>query len=421
MRKKLSLILVIIIFISTNFYGCYDSKEVDDQVYPSLLGIDKGTFNKLRITIQYPTYMASLSQSSDASNKSENILSGSNIHVVESPSIIEAQDLFQTEISRRVSYIHLKGIVISEDIAKDGMGYLLSAMKKYRDIRSSASLMVSRCTAENFIKENISSIGSSLPKMIELHLSQGKKTNYFHLVSSIEFYRSMLSNYEESIATYVGVNDMTSIDTPSTNPNPPLNIGEGYVPGEIPRNGIAKREFAGTAVFKGDIMVGFLDSYETRFYSLIRGKYKNGFMTIPDKNAPDKVMVFEVKTQKKPKIKVITDKDTAEINIELTLDADLHSIQSRTNYESLGMINDLNNQLKNYLEDGIRKTILKTQNEFKSDIFGFGYAAVNNFLTIDSWEEYDWLSKYPKADCNLTLNVNTSITGVTFKSKEITN
>lgn len=421
MRKKLSLILAIIIFISNNFYGCYDSKEVDNQVYPSLLGIDKGSFNRLKITIQYPTYTSGTSKNMGADSSSDKDFAGSNVNTIESPSIIEAQNLFQMEISRRVSYIHLKGIVISEEIAKDGMGYLLSAMKKYRDIRTSTSLLISRGNAEDFIKENISTIGSSLPKMIELHLSQAKKTNFFPFVSSLEFYRAMLSRCEDPVATYVGTNELTALEESKSRTNPPLSLGEGYIPGEVPRSGVSKREFAGTAVFRGDTMVGFLDSYETRFYSLLKGKYKNGFMSIPDKNFPDKTIVFEVKTQKKPKVKVITDKEPAEMSIELTIDADLHSIQSRFNYESLAMIDDLNNQLKKYLEDGMKKTIHKTQYELKSDIFGFGYAAVGNFLTIDDWDNYNWSAKYPKATVDITLNVNISVTGTTYKSKEIVN
>lgn len=57
MKRHSLLALTLALFIVSLSTGCTsDSKEVDDQVYALVIGIDKGTTNKLHLTVQFPTY-----------------------------------------------------------------------------------------------------------------------------------------------------------------------------------------------------------------------------------------------------------------------------------------------------------------------------------------------------------------------------
>ncbi|MCI1996558.1 MAG: Ger(x)C family spore germination protein, partial [Clostridium luticellarii] len=57
MYRKINLLLLFIILF-TMLTGCYDAVEIDDEVYPVMLGVDRGSNNKFKITIQYPVYGA---------------------------------------------------------------------------------------------------------------------------------------------------------------------------------------------------------------------------------------------------------------------------------------------------------------------------------------------------------------------------
>jgi Ger(x)C family germination protein len=274
--------------------------------------------------------------------------------------------------------------------------------------------------AEDFIKEDMTNIGESLAKAIELIATQSKNTAFFPEARFNNFYRGMLSPYESPIAIYGGVNNFDKLPTETQNGATPLVIDNGYLPGDLPRSGITKREFAGTAVFNGDKMVGNLDSVETRYYLIVMGKYKRGVITINDKLKPRSAIAVDIRNGRTPQISSHFENGKPVIDVKLKIEGDIESIQSRINYEELSKLNDLNIQISEHLKNEIQKLIEKTQKELKADIFGFGHKVVNHFSTIQAWEKYNWLAHYPEAKVNVDVEVNIRRTGLMIHSAPIT-
>lgn len=414
MYRKINLLLLFIILF-TMLTGCYDAVEIDDEVYPVMLGVDRGSNNKFKITIQYPVYGA-VNRNQEGTQRMQ-----ANVAVIEAPSLIEAMEMFGQEISRQVTLKHLKVIVFSEKVATEGVGSYILGIQRYRELRNTVSITVVRGSAEDFIRENLSIIGESLPKMVELFFSQPLHNSYSTHEQFFNFYRSILSNYDQPVAAYGGVNNYQNEKNQNEGVDNPPVTGKGYLPGEVPRKGSAKRELSGTAVFNGDKMVGYLDSYETRYFLLVEGKLKGATMTINDKYKPDTVIASYIKLARKPKIKAHFSNGKPVVDVNLKVDADIVSIKNKIPYEKLYMVQDLNNQIKNFLLKGINKTIEKTQKEYESDIFGFGYHLVDNFKTIQEWENYNWLSHYKDAKINVNLTVNVRRMGVGFYTSDIWN
>ncbi len=414
MYRRISLILLLLM-LATLFSGCYDAVEIDDQVYPVILGVDVGTNNKFKITIQYPVYGAG-NRNTEGTQRTQ-----ANVAVVESPSIIESVEMFEQEISREVTLKHLKVIVFSEKIAMKGIGSYILGIQRFRDMRSTVAITVVKDKAEDFVRENLSIVGESLPKMVELFFSQPLHNSYSVQEKFFNFYRSVLSNYEQPVAAYGGVNNYQNVrDEDSSKDISPIT-GKGYLPGEIPRKGSAKRELSGTAVFNGDKMVGRLDSYETRYFLLVEGEFKGATVTINDRHKPDTVIVCYIKLSGKPKVKAHFSDGKPVIDVNLKVDADIVSIHNKTPYEKVYMIQDLNSQINDFLLKGINKTIEKTQKVYKSDIFGFGYHVADNFKTIQEWENYNWLSHYEDAKINVNLDVKVRRMGAGFYTSDIWN
>jgi spore germination protein KC len=418
MNKKVKLLMLVVIILSVIFTGCYDSVEIDDDVFPVMIGVDKGVNNKIRLTIQYPTYETTANAGGSNSEYSQ---PGSNVHMIETPTIIEGVDMFGMAISRKVSLKHLKTIVFSEDLAREGLKYYVAEIEKYRHIRSSMLVVVVKGKAEDFLKANKSNIGESIAKANELLFLQSSNNNYYPFVKFYNFNKAIVSNYEQSIAMYAGVNYFNNLNENIKGNTSPLITDNGFSPGKVPRIGVAKREIVGTAVFDGDRMVGYLDSYETRFYKIIKGDFQRGEISIEDRKKPGAAIVVNVKTMRKPKIKAYFINGKPVIDVNLKVDADLEAVQSRIDYEDIHMINDLNNEIRDFLLKGINHTIEKTQNEYGTDIFGFGYYVANNFSTIPEWESYNWLKHYPEAKINISLDIIVRRPGITFKSTKVWN
>lgn len=415
MRKRFAAVILSSLLIAFSLAGCFDAREIDDEVYAISIGVDKGTTEKLRLTIQYPTYKGpgggeSKGGSSGQNNKKAQ--SESVIHTLEAPTMLEAIDTLSTTISRRVSLMHVKWVIFSEEFAREGIEGYIKGLERFKETRPSMSIVIVRGTAEEFITENKSSIGGSLSKSVELLLSQSRFTGFFPMVKFIDFHAAMISTYKCPITIYGGLNRFDS-DTGTYTSN---EGRKGLLPGEMPRSGDVQRELAGVAVFHGGKMVGYLDAYETAAYLMIIGNYRSGLMSIPDKYNPDKRIIFDVHKSRAPRVKAYFRDGNPVIDLAIGLEAEIYAIQSDTKYEQLDLSRDLENQISEYLLKSVRHTIEKAQKELKADIFGFGEHVAGNFFTIGEWEAYNWLHKFPDALINPSLRVKIRRTGTIFQT-----
>ncbi len=426
MLKRISLLIMLSLFMAASLTGCYDAVEIDDSVYTLSLGIDKGEHNKVRVTIQYPTYKSSGGGQGQDDKKggggggmsSQNTAPGSNIHTIESSSILEALDMYGMAISRRVSLMHTKSLIFSEDMAKEGISRYLAPLARFREVRGVMNVLVTKGTAEEFIRENKSNIGESLAKAMELMMVQADNTSFFPRVTFYDFYRGMTSPFEQGYMAYAGINEFAKLSEKPPE-NSPLKIDRGYNPGELPRSGVAKREFVGTAVFSGDKMVGTLDSDETRYFLMVTGKFKRGIIDLRDQKSPDDVIPLDIRPSRNPVIKGRFVKGKPVLDVMLQMEADIGAIQSRINYEGQKNIVKLNQQAQKHIEEQIEKVIKKVQKEYKADIFSFGHKIAGYFPTIQEWEKYDWLSHFQEAKVNVSVKMNIRRTGMMINSSKI--
>ncbi len=427
MVKRISLLLIVCLFVGAVATACFDAVEVDDEVYALVLGLDKGVTNKIRVTIQYPTYKTSGGGSGGGGGQEKNQggmggsneAPGSNIHTIEAPSILEALDMYGMAISRRVSLMHMKNLVLSEDFAKEGIQPYLAPLARYRQARRVVNIAVVKGSAQAYIQNNTSNIGESLSKAMEMMSVQADNTSFFPRVTFYNFYTALLSTYEQGYTAYSGINDFKQLPEEQEKTEPPLNLDNGYEPGKIPRSGVAKREFAGTAVFKGDKMIGSLNSEETRYFLMITGKFKRGLIDIQDEEAPKYVIPMDFRLSRKPVVKGYFKKGRPVISVRLELEADIGSIQSRINYEDRNKIEKLNEKAENYIQGKITQVIGKVQHQYKSDIFGFGQKMAGYFPNIEEWEKFNWVSHFQDAGINVKVNVNIRRTGLMWKSSRV--
>ncbi|MFZ5351643.1 MAG: hypothetical protein ACOZCL_02840 [Bacillota bacterium] len=219
MRRVSSLIIALLI-VSSTFTGCNDLIEIDEQVYPLVIGADMGVNNKVRLTIQYPSYKGAAGGTIGGGGKEaggEGIsetgeLEGTVITTIEAATILEGVNLLNIAIARTISLTHAKMLVFSEEFARSGIGEYLAPMMRYRETRRIMHVVVCRGKAEDFIKTNVSTIGASATKSMELMVTQSEHSGLFARETFVEFYEDMLSSYKNSIAAYAGVNEFKKLN-----------------------------------------------------------------------------------------------------------------------------------------------------------------------------------------------------------------
>ncbi len=426
--RKSRLLICLLLFSSLVLSGCNDLIEIDEMIYPLIIGVDIGVENKVRMTLQYPTYKGvtggAIGGGGEGGGGGGEIsktgeLEGTVITTIEASTLLEGVNLLNIAVSRRISLTHTKMLVFSEEFARKGVGEYLAPMMRYRETRRIMHVVVCRGKAEDFIKTNKSTIGASATKSMELMVTQSENSGLFSKETFIDFYHDILSPSQNAITAYAGVNDFNNLSQDEPPDNPPLNEYYNFVPGEVPRKGAAQREFLGTAVFKTDKMVGYLNAHETRYLMMITGKLKRALVSLEDVNKPGYAIVVDKRIGRKPVIKGYFEDGIPVINIKLNMEGDLGAIQSRINYDSMERIEELNRMIEERIKKGVERTIKKVQKEFKSDIFDFGYKFAGYFDTIQEWEEYDWHKHFPEAKINVEVEFNVRRTGVMYGSSPI--
>jgi len=408
-KKALVLILVCCLALS----GCYDAREIDQEVFALVIGMDKGTGNMVRVTFQVSTYKEGESGGGQSGGSGENgsgeeagEIGNTVISTVEAPSLIESINMLNSASNRQISLSQTKMVIFSEEYAREGVGRYIEPLTRSREIGELMRVLVCRGRAEDYIMENKSFIGSSLSKDIELSFLQSANTGYYPDIFLNEFYVKLTSPYAQAIATYTGINNFESLPEDNTEQKtiqPHLDL----IPGEIPRKGGNKREMLGTVVFNRDKMVGYLGQNETRFYLLATGKFKRGYFTIDDPKSPGYFIVLEATAQGSPKVTASLENGVPHIYLKINLDIDIAAIQDRVNYYlNPGAYEELEKHIETYFCRGIQEVIERTQQEWNSDIFEFGKKIAGNFRTIPEFEAYDWLEKYREAKVEIELNAN---------------
>lgn len=422
--KLTAIILVLVILFPLLFSGCYDSAEIDDEVYAIAIGVDKGTGQNLKVTVQYPVYKGGEKSGSGGGGgggegKEEGQVGSTIVSSIEAPSILEALNLFNTSLGRRISLMHSKMLVFSEEVARLGVSRYIAPFTRYRETRRTMRVAVSKSNAEELLMNMKALIGESTQKGIELLFDQYKTNGLFPNSTLSEFYKDLTLSYEQPFAIYSNLNELKGTGQFSQSENSGTTDSPDFTAGALSRKGGPKVELLGTALFKGDKMTGKLDGYETRFFLMVTGAFERAYMTLNDINAPGNILVFDIRQGRQPETRVTFKNNKPVLGVNLNIEADIISIQSRIKYEKGTAIGGLEQQLKTYFQNGIKKMIEKTQKQLDSDAIGFGRKAAHHFSTVAEFENYKWLDRYKDADVNVNVEVNIRRTGLIYEASPV--
>jgi spore germination protein KC len=425
---KLRQVLALCILIIFNFSGCSDAIEVDEMTYVLVIGIDRGISDKWRLTVQFPIMKEGSGEEGGGISGSGGQGDGGSgmgtqdghaTITVEAPSFFTGINLINTVAPRRLSFVHTKLVVFSEEIARSGMvGELLAPIIRHRQVRRSMHVLVSKVPVKDFIKANKPLIGKTLSKTIETLMEESKCTGYFPHTTLNEFYDDIKSTYNQPIAILGSINDF-SLPEGNGNESGQAFNEKSYRAGEFPREGGNKIDVLGCAVFDGDRMIGELDGDETRFLLIARGDFVRGFFSIPDPEMPNLIIPLDIRQLKKPKVVVNLNGERPLIKLEVNLEGSILAIQSRINYEDPKLKPLVEEAYIQYAGTRLETLMQKCRKELKADIFKFGGAAARKFATIQEWEEYNWIKRFEDAEVKIDVNFKIRRAGTMMRSSPV--
>ena len=394
--------------------GCYGARETEDVAYVLVIGIDRTADGQLKATYQIarPRGAGGENGGGGGGGKGEGGTWVINTFIAPTPS--ESRMLLKSTMSRFPNIGHVCALIIGEAAAREGIGNLMAYFMRSRDFRGTMLLIVAEGTAEEYIKENNPKLETNVSKYYETLLSN-MESGYYLRTDLHEFYLGLKAEGLSPYAAYSAANRLRGSDRPAAPPTPE-QMGKPYLAGDLPRTGQGNpTEFAGLALFRGDRMVGVLDSDETRAVSILRGKGVRGYVGVVDPLKPEQYINIAFRLGDKPQINAALNDGNPLYNVSVFLEAEILGIPSGINYELNENRVLLENQISQLFAGQIARMLRHTQT-LGCDPVGFGLRLRPKFSDYNAFKQADFTALYQAAEIQVQVTTRIRRTGLDWQT-----
>ncbi len=385
--------ILITLIISTNLLlgGCIGSKEINTLAIAISVGIDK-------IDDEYSVTYQILNPKVIASQKPSS----------ESPFFLyteRGKDLF--EIIRRITTIsprkiynsHIRTVVLSEEVAKEGIQSLLDFFLRDHEYRTDFYFVVSKGTTAYEILKIITPLeyvsGMEMYNSIQASKKSWTPTK---AVKIIELVNKLISDGVNPVLSSVEIvkeeNQSDSLD----------GLKESVV---------TKLKLSGLCAFKKDKLVGYLNENDSEGFNYITGHVKDtvGYVQLNDH---DRITYEVIKAKSKTKAFLLKDKPAVNVKIDLIVNIAAETgdfdVSTEKNSEKISKL------IEKEIVKLCKSSIKIAQEVLSTDIFGFGEAIHRDNPKLWKKIKNDWNNEFTKLPVNVKVHTKVNRLGETTKS-----
>lgn len=370
MKKTKSIaIIIIIVLLSVFLSGCWNYRDINELNLVTGFAVDRSEDgHKYLITVEL----------ADVQSQGKESKVASKIIQTEGLTILDAIRNMIKISGRKLYFSHAKVVIISQDVAREGVTQVVDLLARDSEPRLEINLIVSK---EKSAKELLEyeSIGENLHciGMYEILKSQ-RNLSKAPFIENYKFIQALYSEEESAIL-------------------PVANI--------VQSKGQKSVEIQGTAIFKKDKLVGFLDANDTKYLLFIRNMVKSCVLSEIEKGENKgcgiSLEVFENKSKIIPRY--IDGKVSIDINMKTVVGIDEHS--NTGNFIDEKGRNILKNEAEKSIEANIIHVIKKAQTQYDADVFEFGRMIKIKMPSVWKSISTNWDDIYR----NINVNVNEEV------------
>lgn len=383
-------ILSAIIICSVLLTGCWDRRELNEIGIVVAIALDKDEAGNIIMTSQVVRPGALKNEGGGPALPVELVTAQGN-------TIADAVKNISKQFDRIAFFAHAKVLIVSEEVAREGLQPILDYQIRSNNTRDLVWLIVAKGSpAKEFVQTNYG-IESVQATYLEDIIKNKKENSEVSTVDLLTYLRAMVGEANP-------VSGVMEIVKQST------------IPTKEKEGGFTKGiKLAGTAVFKKDKLVGFLDNTETRGLNFICGQIKKTIINIPSLKEENRLVAIAITKTRSRIIPSITDGKPSFV-IAVHVDGDIAEQQDTADYfGDLKTFAELELELQSVIESEINTTVNKVQNTFGSDILGFSTALSKAYP--EEWEKAkkNWGEDFSAAAYQVKVEVRLRNLGLILK------
>ncbi len=373
----LSTVFAVLLLFTT---GCWDRRELNDLGIVVGMGIDKAGK-------QYDVSFQVVNPKEVAAKKGGFGSTPVIVYRASGHTINEAMREVTTASPRRFYTAHLRVVVISEAIARDGMGNVLDLLSRDWEMRTDFNLVVTKGTSAADALRVLTPLESIPASGMFKSLEMSEKVWAPTLGVTLDrLINDLVSEGKHPVLTGLQVRGERAVGRTKKN----ITEIEPSV----------SLKYFGLAVFKRDKLIGWLNEDESKGYNYIRNNVRGtvGHMACPEGG---KVALQVVRSKTKLKGRVVDGNPS--IDVEVRIEANVGEVECRIDLTKMQTIAELEKRSRQKMEKVIKTAIANVQKKYKVDIFGFGEEI--HRADPKAWKrlKHHWDKEFTKLPVNVTV------------------
>lgn len=373
--------------------GCFDANELDQLAISLVVGLDLEN-DKLLYTAEVIDLRYSSEGSGSINDVSVKYVQGTG------NTVYEAFRDIPLKFGRRIYGAHIKAVIFGEDIAKKGLVPYMDVLFRSREIRESAYVIVAK-GAKAYEVMGINSGSEQIPanyivSVIE-SIEHNAKTIDTNIIDFINYYYRI---GQHPVTAVLEKKEKLALN----------HTGEETGTQEFELSSI------GSAVFKNDILVGYLNGNDTKSFNFILGNVNSGVITFPTPVEDDgNLFSFLVSIKVNTKNDVLLENDRIILKTKIKIKGYLGEVEGNIDITKGENLEKMAEACSKTVEEGIKSTVKKVQQEFGFDIFGFSHEFHKKYTNEWRKIEGNWDEIFAEADFEIEVDTDIISTGLLNK------
>lgn len=379
MKKMIPIVLVLLLS------GCWDKEELNDVSIITGIAIEKGENALYKLSIG-SINSQELNKTSATGNTPSSVFS------LEGNSVSELSNKMNIGLTRKQIYSHTRILVIDEKIAEEGLLEFLDFLERSGEFRNDFNILISKgVKASDILK-----IPYAVQKDPSLKIHQQAQSLLEEWggdprVRLTDFILSVVAPGRQPVASVVTIkgNSKKGSSVENNKMLDPVMV-----------------VFDGIGVFKLDKLVGVLSMKDSRAY-LWTEDLKQTNLSVPCGQEGDAgpkfndIEIISTSTEKQTKYK----QGKAQLVVKIMGEADLVGTHCAYPLSKRSTFEKYEKQAEEFIEEEVKSTITKVQEEYGVDIFGFGETLNQSNHKVFKKIKADWDQYFKEADVKVEANI----------------
>jgi spore germination protein KC len=378
--------LILILLITLQLTGCWSSHEVNTIGLTVCIGIDKSD-GGYRISEQVINPRAIASQR--ATNESP-----VTVFTAEGPDIQETITRLTTLTPRKIYSSHLRMVILSEEIAKEGIGDIIDYLLRYHEYRTDFYFAV----AKGFTAEEILTVLTPTESIPGMEMYSKLKTSFEEwaptkAIRIIELANNIMVDGINPVINAIEIVD----DNEKTDSTDVLRKSGEY----------EKLRFTDMGAFSGDKLVGWLNEDESKGYSYIIGAVLRTSGSAVECGVELSAAVRIAQSR----IIATVENSQPKIDVEVKVRQNIVGVKGELDVSKIENIETINKMGEDKIKHMCEMAVRKAQKELKTDIFGFGERVHAKDPAYWKTVKDNWNEVFAEMPVTIDVTVETVATG----------